>query len=202
MIFRILILLIIPITFYAQSAEDIISKVQKKFDQVDGFEAKFSQTIFSAGSAESLHFDGDFKYKKGNSFAINLPERKILSDGKTIYNYDKKNKKLVLSLYEDDDNLFSLDEIIYSYPEKCDLSMVESESGKYYIKAIPNDLELSFKEVYLTINNKYLLSKVEIVDFNNMKFIFELFSISLNQNLDDKLFQFLPTDEVEVIDLR
>ncbi len=202
MIFRILVLLIIPITFYAQSADDIISKVQKKFDKIDNLKAKFSQTIYATQSMKSIHFEGEFYYKKEDSFIISLPNRKIISDGKSVWNYDEMENKVVISDAEIDETSFSLKEIIYSYPKKCDLSLVESNSEKHYIKAIPNDLELSFKEVYLTINNKYLLSKVEIVDFNNMKFIFELFSISLNQNLDDKLFQFLPTDEVEVIDLR
>lgn len=202
MILRFLVLLIIPITFYAQSADDIIDKVQKKFDKIDNLKAKFSQTIYSNQSMKSLDFEGEFFYKKENSFRITLPSREIISDGKSVWNYDEKETKVVISEADFDEASFSLKEIIYTYPEKCDLSLLDSDSGKYYIKATPNDLELNFKEVYLTINNKYLLSKVEIVDFNNMKFIFELFSIKLNQNISDELFQFLPTDEVEIIDLR
>ena len=202
MIFRFLVLLIIPITLYSQSVDAIIDKVQKKFDQVDNLKAKFSQTIYSNQSMEPLHFEGEFYYKKEDSFNISLPSRKIISDGKSVWNYDEREKKVVISEAEFDEASFSLKEIIYTYPEKCDLSLVESESGKYYIKAIPNVLELNFKEAFLTINDKYLLSKVEIVDFNNMKFIFELFSIKLNQNISDELFNFLPSEEVEIIDLR
>ena len=202
MVFRLLVLLIIPITFYAQSADDIIDKVQKKFDKIDNLKAKFSQTIYANQSTKSLNFEGEFYFKKENSFRITLPNREIISDGKSVWNYDEKATKVVISEADFDEASFSLKEIIYTYPEKCDLSLLGSESGKYYIKAIPNDLELNFKEVYLTINSEYLLNKVEIVDFNNMKFIFELFLIKLNQNIDNELFQFLPTDEVEVIDLR
>lgn len=202
MMFRFLVILIIPIAFYAQSADDIIDKVQKKFDQTDNLKAQFSQTIYYNQSTESIHFEGDFYYKKENSFRITLPNREIISDGKSVWNYDEKATKVVISEAEFDEASFSLKEIIYSYPEKCDLSLVENNSGKYYIKAIPKTSELNFKEVYLTINDKYLLSKVEIVDFNNMRFTFELFSIKLNQNISDELFQFLPTKEVEIIDLR
>jgi len=202
MIFRILVLLIIPITIFAQSADQIIDKVQKKFDQINNLKAKFSQTIYATESMKSINFEGKFYYKKEDSFNITLPNRKIISDGKSVWNYDEREKKVVISDAEFDEASFSLKEIIYTYPEKCDLSLVDSESENYYIKAIPNTFELNFKEVYLTINDKYLLSKVEIVDFNNMKFIFELFLIKLNQNIDNELFQFLPTDEVEVIDLR
>lgn len=202
MIFRFLVLLIIPLTFYAQSADDIIDKVQKKFDKIDNLKAKFSQTIYSTQSLESINFEGEFYYKKEDSFRISIPNRKIISDGKSVWNFNERENKVVISDAEFDEASFSLKEIIYSYPEKCDLSLLESESEKYYIKAIPNDLDLNFKEVYLTINNKYLLNKVEIVDFNNMKFVFELFAIKLNQNIDDELFKFLPSEEVEIIDLR
>ena len=202
MIFRFLVLLIIPITFYAQSADEIIDKAQNKFDKIENLKAKFSQTIYSNQSIKSLGFEGEFYYKKENSFRITLPNREIISDGKSVWNYDKKAIKVVISEADFDEASFSLREIIYTYPAKCDLLLVESNSGLHYIKAIPKDSELNFKEVYLTITNKYLLNKVEIVDFNNMKFIFELSSIKLNQNIDDNLFQFLPTEEVETIDLR
>ena len=202
MIFRFLVFLIIPITFYAQSADDLIDKVQNKFDQIDDLSAKFSQTIYSNPSTESIHFEGEFYYKKEDSFNISLPNREIISDGKSVWNYEESEKKVVISDAEFDEASFSLKEIIYSYPEKCDLSLVENNSGKYYIKATPKASALNFKEIYLTINDKYLLSKVEIVDFNDMKFTFELFSIKLNQNISSELFQFLPTEEVEIIDLR
>ncbi|MCK5456440.1 MAG: hypothetical protein KAI45_04880, partial [Melioribacteraceae bacterium] len=47
-----------------------------------------------------------------------------------------------------------------------------------------------------------IIEKVEITDFNNMKFIFELDSIKLNTKLSEQLFNFKPTEGVEVIDLR
>ncbi len=202
MVFRFLVLLIIPITFFAQSADDIIDKVQKKFDQIENLKAKFSQTIYSDQSTKPIHFEGEFYYKKEDSFNISLPNRKIISDGKSVWNFDEIEKKVVISEAEFDEASFSLKEIIYSYPEKCDLSLVNRGSGIDYIKAIPKSLDLNFKEVFLTINDKYLLSKVEIVDFNNMKFTFELFSIKLNQNISDELFIYLPSEEVEIIDLR
>ncbi|MCF6268222.1 MAG: outer membrane lipoprotein carrier protein LolA [Melioribacteraceae bacterium] len=202
MMLKFLILLSFPVMLFAQSTDSIIDKVQKKFDQIDNLKAKFSQTIYSSQSVKPLCFEGEFYYKKEDSFRITLPNREIISDGKSVWNYDERENKVVISDAEFDEASFSLKEIIYNYPKKCDLSLVDGGSGKYYIKAIPNDLELSFKEVYLTINNKYLLNKVEIIDFNNMKFTFELFSIKLNQDIDDKLFQFFSPDEVEVIDLR
>ncbi len=202
MVLQLLVWLIFPIMLFSQNADDIINKVQKKFDKIDNMKAKFSQTIYTTQSAKPLSFIGEFYYKKEDSFRITLPNREIISDGKSVWNYNEKENQVIVSEAEFDEASFSLKEIIYTYPKKCDLTLLESKSGNYYIEAIPRDLELNFKEVYLTINNKYLLNKVEIVGFNNMKFIFELFSIKLNQNIDNSIFQFHPSDEVEIIDLR
>jgi chaperone LolA len=202
MLHKILFLLIFPVTFYAQTANAVIAKVQEKFIKIDNLQADFEQGINSVHSSEVIDFVGKFFYKKGDSFRIELPNRMIISDGKSVWNFDKKQNKVVISDAEFDEASFSLKKIIFTYPAKCKLTLVKSENNLFYVKAVPTSMELSFKEVYLSINNKFLLNKVEIVDFNNMKFTFELFNISLNKNLDNKLFQYQPSTEVEVIDLR
>ena len=202
MIFRVLIFLIIPIFLQAQSADEIVKKLQSKFATIQNLKSNFSQTINSAQSENSINFEGEFYYKKKNSFSIILPKRNIISDGESIWNYDKAQNKVVISAFSNENTTFSLNEIIYSYPEKCDLSVIESNKNIFIVKAIPNDLELSFKEAYLTINNNYILNKIEIIDFNNIKYTFKLFSIKINQKLDNAIFHFAPSDEVEVIDLR
>ena len=202
MLYRILFLLIIPISFYGQTANDAIKKVQEKFNEIDYLKADFSQTIQSVKSSDSFNFEGKFYYKKEDSFRIELPNRTIVSDGKSVWNFDEKQNKVVISDAEFDEASFSLKKIIFTYPQKCDLTLMKSEINSLYIKAVPTDLGLSFKEAYLSINNKFLLNKVEIVDFNNMKFTFELFNIKLSKNLNNDLFQFQSSSEVEIIDLR
>jgi outer membrane lipoprotein carrier protein len=202
MIFRIMVLLVIPYFIQAQDANEVIKKLQNKFDTIKNFESNFSQTITSAQGQESINFDGEFYFKKENSFAIVLPNRSIISDGESIWNYDKSQNKAVISIFENDDATFSLDKIIYSYPEKCKLSLIKNGENNFIVKATPRNMELSFKEAYLTIDKYFILNKVEIIDFNNMKFIFALHSTKINENIDNSKFQFTPTNEVEIIDLR
>ena len=202
MIVRILLFFIIPMLLQAQSADDVITKLQSKFATIQNLKSNFSQTIQSAQNTNSINFDGEFYYKKENSFSIILPKRNIISDGESIWNYDKTQNKVVISTFENENTTFSLNEIIYSYPKKCDLSVIKNDGNIFIVKAVPNDSELSFKEAYLTINSNYILNKIEIIDFNNIKYTFKLFSIKINQKIDAEIFQFSPSNEVEVIDLR
>lgn len=202
MIFRIMVLLVIPYFIQAQDANEVIKNLQDKFDTIKNIQSDFSQTITSTQSLESINFDGEFYFKKVNSFAIVLSNRSIVSDGKSIWNYDITQNKVVISTFENDDATFSLNEIIYAYPEKCDLSLIKNEENKFIIKATPRNMKLSFKEAYFTIDKNYILNKVEMIDFNNMKFIFALHSTKINKKIDNTKFQFIPTEEVEIIDLR
>lgn len=200
MILKIFIFFAIPFFLQAQVANSIIKKMQDKFASIQNLKADFRQSIYSVANVESVVFEGQFYHKKENSFAIILPKRNIISDGKSVWNYDKIQNKVVISEFDNENTVFSLNKIIYSYPKKCDLSVISSNS--FIIKAIPNNLDINFKEAYLTVNKNYLLSKIEIIDFNNVKYIFELFSTKIDQKISDRLFQFTPSNEVEVIDLR
>ncbi len=202
MILRIFIFLAIPFFLQAQVADSVIKKMQKKFATIEDLKADFRQSIYSVPNVESIVFEGKFYYKKENNFAIILPRRDIISDGESVWNYDKTQNKVVISEFDNENTTFSLNKIIYSYPEKCDLSLVRNSTDSFIIKAIPNDLDINFKEAYLTVSENYLLDKVEIIDFNNVKYIFELFSTKINQKISDSFFQFAPSTEVEVIDLR
>jgi chaperone LolA len=199
---KLLLFFVIPVFVYSQTANEVIKNLQDKFAQTKTLQAEFSQSIYSPQSEKPTIFKGKFYYKKENSFSINLSSRDIVSDGISVWNFDKKQNKLVISPFETGNTAFSLNEIINSYPQKCKLTLVKKNGSEFVIKSVPNDSFYSFKEAYLTINSSYLLSKMEIVDFNNMKYIFELFSIETNKEISKAKFKFNPTDEMEVIDLR
>ncbi|MBU0473157.1 MAG: outer-membrane lipoprotein carrier protein LolA [Bacteroidetes bacterium] len=202
MILKLLFIIAIPFCIYAQNADEVIKNLQDKFTKTQTLKAEFTQTIFSTQSNQSIKFEGEFYFKKENSFSIVLPNRNIISDGKSVWNFDKASKKVIISPFENGNTTFSLNEIIFSYPQKCDLLLLKSENNNYLIKGVPKDLDYSFKEAYLTISKDYLLNAIEIIDFNNMKYTFQLFSVEINQKIDDAKFQFNQSKEIEIIDLR
>ncbi len=201
MLLRILLLFLLTFAINAQDAKQVIQKLQNKFSTIDNLTSEFSQAIVSNQNTQTIQLEGKFSFKKENSFSIKLPTREIISNGVSVWNYDETQRKVVISNYDSENSNFSLNEIIYKYPEKCKLTLVQ-KSKNYIIKAIPEESLLSFKEAFLTIDKDYLLNKVEIIDFNNVKYIFQLTNIKLNEKLGDNQFEFIPSDEVEVIDLR
>lgn len=200
MVIRILSILLLPFVIIAQDANEVFQQLQNKFNNIQDITAEFNQSIISSNNSKII-IKGKFNFKKENSFSILMDGRDIISDGISVWNYDKNQNKVVISLVDSENNSFSLTDIIYSYPEQCNLKLVDI--GEYFIiKAVPKETTLSFKEAFLTIDSNYILTQVEITDFNNVKYLFKLSDIKLNSELEDKLFKFIPPNEVEIIDLR
>ena len=201
MIIRVLLFLVFPIIIIAQDASEVIQKLQHKFSTIQDITAQFSQSVNSGKNLQTMNLEGEFYFKKENSFSIKMVGRAIISDGISVWNIDENQNKVVISLVDEESSSFSLTEIIYSYPNKCELTLIDKNKG-FVVKAVPKESMLSFKEAYLTIDTNFILNTVEIIDFNDIKYLFQLSNIKLNQKLDDALFKFNPSDKVEVIDLR
>jgi len=202
MLIKTFFLILLTISLNAQTANEIIQKIQTKFSSVEDLKANFTQKINSSMNEDQMILSGKFFFKKKNKLRIEVKNRVIVSDGDTIWNYDKTADKVIISTYDSDYTSFSLHEIINSYPEQCKKEKISDQSGLLVVKLTPNDDQLNFKSAVIFVNMNDIVEKVEITDFNNLQFVFKLNSIELNNNLSEQLFNFKPTEGVEIIDLR
>ncbi|NOX65319.1 MAG: outer membrane lipoprotein chaperone LolA [Chlorobi bacterium] len=186
----------------AQTADEVVQEIQTKFSTINDLKANFIQTIYSSEKKKPTILTGKFYFKKDNSLRIEVKDRLIVSNGVTVWNFNKSTNKVIISKYDNDYTNFSLPEIINSYPDMCDKEIVERKPGVTEIKLTPKDDRLNFKSVLISVDKNDVITKVEITDFNNMKFVFELDSVQLNNKLSGQLFNFEPSEGVEVIDLR
>ena len=85
----ILLFLSLTISILAQTPQELVSEVQKKFDTVEDLSANI--TTFSNGVKK---LEGKFYYKKRVMFRFDGKEMSIVNDGKTVWNYKKKLKRV------------------------------------------------------------------------------------------------------------
>ncbi len=202
MLMKLFLMILFATTLNAQTADEVIQKIQTKFSTVEDITAKFTQKIISALDETPITLTGKFYFKKENNLRIEVENSVIVSNGITVWNDNQTMNKVIISNYEGDYTSFSLTEIINSYPGLCEKEIVSNASGVAVIKLTPIDNQLDFKTALISVNKNDFIEKVQISDYNNMKFIFELDSIKLNTKLSRQLFNFKPSEGVEVIDLR
>jgi chaperone LolA len=182
---------------FAQSAESVLKSLQDKFDSITDLSVEINQK-----SNGKSGLNGDMYFKKENNLRIELGNQTIVADGKTSWNYNKKEKKVIISDYDEEGaGLLSINYLIYQYPSECDLS-VSSEGSKQILILKPRSKKNNLGEVKLYITKDNLIDKAVIqnqaagtmeVSFSNYK---------LNQKISDSKFSFTAPEGTTVVDLR
>ena len=190
---------------YPQTANQVIKKLQNRFNSISDFTANFSQNYFNTQGQDQGKTSGKFSYKKKNKFIVELKNQLIISDGQTIWNNDKRFNRVVISNLADDPTSFSLERFVFDYPRLCKSKIVNDETtskGNEYIELTPKDQDLEFKYVKIWVTPDGMISKLEVLDLGDMRYAFQLTDIKVNQELPDSRFTFEPTKGIKIIDLR
>ena len=195
-IFSLLFLIYSTIGF-AQNAESVLKSLQNKFDSITDLSVDVSQTSNGKSS-----LSGKMYFKKENNLLLEFDNQTIVADGKTSWNYNKKQKKVIISNYDDAGaGLLSINYLIYKYPSECDLSL-SLEGSKQILNLIPKSKRNNLGEVKLYITKNNLIEKAIISNqgAGTMEVLFS--NYKLNQKLADSKFLFTAPEGTTVVDLR
>ncbi len=192
-----LLVLFLSTVGFPQSAESVLTSLQNKFDSITDLTADVAQK----NNGQS-NLTGKMYFKKENNIRLELGNQTIVADGKTSWNYNKKNKKVIISDYDEaGSGLLSINYLVYQYPSECDLSL-SAEGTSQILNLKPKSKKNNLGEVKLYISKENLIDKAVIsnpasgtmeVSFSNYK---------LNQNLPDAKFSFTEPEGTTVVDLR
>ena len=180
-----------------ENANEVLKNIQDKYDSINDLSAQLTQSV-----NQKVNLKGKVFYKKENNLRFEFDNMLIISDGETSWNYNKKQEKVIITNYENEGNkILSIRQIIFEYPEDCELSTFEAE-GKKCLELIPKDDTFSFTSVKLLIDSEYLITKVLIDDPATGKIQIDLSDYQLNKNLPESYFSFTPSEGSQVLDLR
>lgn len=197
--FTFIILVFISIQISAQTAADSTLKIlQNKFDLINNLSSNIKQLL---NGKENL--SGSFFFKKKNNLRIELGKITIVSNGKTVWNYNKKQNKVIISNYDESDpSILSMRNLIFDYPSKCAVTLVKSGTNSILVLIPGSTSELNFKEAKLWLNNDNLISKVVVDEMNDNSIEIDFSEYKLNIQIPNSKFTFSPPEGCKVIDLR
>ena len=205
MIIKFLMYLLLSTALNAQSASDILNKVQNKFRAINNFSASFSQIYRQTQGQTGTKVTGKILYRKKNKFNVELNTINIISDGETIWNYNKNSNRVVISNLEKDPTSFSLEMFIFDYPPMCITKLIKDENvknGEELLELVPNNQKLQFKKIRILVNSDGMISKLEVTDYMDIQYIFQFSDIKFNQDIPSSKFTYSPPKGIQIIDLR
>lgn len=190
--------LMVPfISLTAQNnSETYLKSLQNKFSTIQDFTANITQSIDGRTS-----LSGKISFKKTNNFRIEFGSSTLISDGITSWNYNKKENKVIITNYEEDGSLFSINFLVYQFPALCTLKG-ELDENLRKLTLTPKSPSSNLGEVILWINKNDLIEKVQTSDPASGVIELNFSDIRVNQSLQLSNFQFTPPQGSRIIDLR
>lgn len=183
---------------FAQSdANSLLRELQNKYNSISDLSVNYSQTI-----NDKTVLSGKIFFKKENKYRVENKNQILGSDGQSTWNYNPKQKKFILSNYDNTANsIYSINYLVYQLPSECTLS-ARSSGQQRILELTPRTSNLQYSKIELWINSENLISKIVLYDYNNQITNINLSNYNLNQNISDDKFSFNPPEGTRIIDLR
>lgn len=190
----------------AQSAGQVLQRLKKKYDTVNALRAEFTQTLSSNYGGGASAFSG-VVVLKGNQYRVETSTQTLVSDGKVTWIYSPAEKQVLVNTAVEDETTFSLNDFFLTYDEKYQAvsSQATRLNGQKHarLKLQPKSKDSFFREVTIYVRDSdTVVTRLEVLDVNDTKMVFNLKNIQLNPSVQPSTFTFTPPQGVEIIDLR
>ncbi len=141
--------------------------------------------------------------QRGNKYKIETKNLRLVSDGKTIWNYKVADKKVIISSVDSYDSNQSLDYIFFSFLTDFEPVSLQTNKGNYVLKlAFSKKMNTTIDTLVLNIDKKTLSIKaIQMKSAYSMQ-TWEIHKLVLNPKIKKRTFKFKIPKGTEVIDLR
>jgi len=190
-------------------AKKILDAVSAKFKTYKTVKANFSLKVENAQGKVQGTKTGSVQMK-GTKYRVSITGQEIMSDGKTVWTYDKSANEVQVSTLDNGSGSITPQKLFTNFYDK-DFLYVQNEdikrNGKTYqvIELTPIDKTRPFFKVVVEVdkaNNN--IASTKVFEKNGNRYTYAVNSLSANQAMGDDIFVFdaKKYPGVEVIDLR
>lgn len=189
--------------------ESVIGGIQKKYEQINNFQALFTQTSEVKALNKTQNAEGEVWFKKPGKMRwnYNTPNKdQIVSDGKTLWFYDEDEEQVVetplvqVSETQSTTTLLSglgnIKELFNaSFADEGDINL----NGGYLVDLVPKGDEEYNKATILVDEKDMMVNTIFLYDpFGNLTTI-KLADMKIDTEVSDSLFNFKAPEGTEVV---
>jgi len=111
-------LLLLPLMVaLAIDAREIIENVQERYEDISDATITFSQSVRFKVSKAEQSVDGTLYFKKPGKYRIETEERTVVTDGKTSWSWNPRNRQLIVDNYREETHALSPEQLLLNYPK-------------------------------------------------------------------------------------
>lgn len=187
--------------------QDLVSRLQKKYDDMNDLSVEFVQTVHFAVTQSEQTFHGKLFMKKGNKYRVDLDQETIVTDGVSLWNFNKTTNQVFIDKYHESPKSFSPQRVLSNLPgnyNATDLGKEKmGETEVSIVKLMPKSASSNVKWIKAWIDPDNLeMRRIDLLDISENLWSYTVSDTRINTNIADSRFRFEVPPGVEVIDMR
>lgn len=190
-------------------AKQVLDAVSAKFKTFKTVQANFSYKVENA-QGKAISTKTGTIWMKGTKYKISFGGQEIISDGKTVWNYDKAAKEVTISNLDASAGSITPQKLFTNFYDKDFLYLLNGEKkvGAKTLQEIemtPTDKSKAFHKVYLQVDkNAKTIYSTRVLENGGNRYTYTVTDMKTNTNVADNMFVFEKSKYpgVEEVDLR
>ena len=206
---RLCLILFLSLFSFAQTAEDVVSRLEKTLYSTQTLEAKFEHHFYSAVVSTPLKEKGKLYFQKPDTMRWEYtdPEHNIyLFKGDRYQYYFAEDNQLMRGLISDEGHESEILYLLTGKKNIADFYSIESTSfptdnpQNAQIKLTPKQEDDGSFLLLELDKNKWLIHKIVFMDWEGNKTEFQFNKITVNSSLPKNIFELKLPSDVEIIE--
>ncbi len=143
------------------------------------------------------------KAAKGNKYRVETDNRVLVSDGETVWNYTKSEKKVIISSMQSYELKQSLDYVFFTFLYDFSPTDFSVDDRAYRLELSFNkSMNTMIDKLFLVVDKKTLLIRTIQMQSGYSVQTWDIENLKINPKFNKNTFKFKVPEGVEVLDLR
>lgn len=191
----------------AQSADDIVKRVRKKYDQLKTLRIDFEQVYHWVMADETSKIRGTLYLTRDNKYRVELPNQLVVTDGKTVWTFSKDLNQVMIDRLSADAGNPLPGELLLKYSRDYRATILREETvdgtRTYVIELLPKKEGEFVKKARVWVDReRWVVVRLLQEDLNGNVTVYNVLKLVENPKLGDELFTFEIREGIQVVDMR
>lgn len=185
-----------------ENATEVLKKAAARFDKNVSFTV--TMTVLDSKKAEKARQSAQVRYNKGK-YRLTLPDQELISDGTTVWHWNKTAKEVTVSGMADDDiDLLNPGRLLAGYGKSFKAKYIRTDDDGTAIVDLQPRSTRSYHKIRLYIKEyDGLLRRMEVHKYDSSRENYDIIDFKRASNAASQFtFDAAKHPDVEVIDMR
>jgi outer membrane lipoprotein carrier protein len=191
---------------YAETAEDVLERVRRKYDSIKDAQIAFSQKVKFSTARLEQNAEGTLYLKKGNRYRLELSDQIIVTNGQTVWSYSVPNNQVLIDNFKMDERSLSPEKVLTGAPTEYYSTLLGKENIAkqecVILKLVPRNDDAFVRTLRLWVDGGSLIRKAELLDINGKSTEYIVHDVKVNTGVQDSRFIYEIPEDADVVDLR